>query len=531
MIQAINKKKIIEKMNSYDKDILFIGRLIHRTHKNKPLNIKYKSPLWYLYNDSSPYKVIKKAVQIGVSEWLIVVAIESTARGLNVIYILPTFMLKNQFVQDRINKSIMFTPYYQEIMKHDDKKLVESTTLKQFGAGSIIFAGSNTTVSFISHPGDVLIIDEEDECNKENLLMGEERLARSESKMIIRVGNPKFLGVGIDYQYGYSDKKEWQIKHDCGKWIQFDFFKQVIKEMEIQGRGKTYILCDTEWEEESNKDINMICEYCNKPIDRHKSGEFISQKKSEISGYHMSSLFASEIKVKKMVDIFKEGLINDLQMQRFYNAYLGLAYNASGAKITEFMLNDCIDTTYTMPDQSVGMCLAGVDVGKVFNIIIAEIQQDRKLRIVNISELPVEDIREVFELFMRYKVKLFVIDSRPETRIARQIIAQWKPYGHGFLNQYTSTSKDISWNLNDKIISCGRTYILDTVKEMLLTKQIILPQNARSINNFYSQMTASTRVFNDKRQEYVWTEGGNPDHWFHGMAYLALARSTLIQIQ
>ncbi|MBV6343590.1 phage terminase large subunit family protein [Candidatus Magnetobacterium casense] len=295
-----SKKAIIRKFESDDDDLLFVGRMLHRTHKNIIPSIPYKSPLWWLYTDENPVKHIKKAVQIGVSEWLIVTAIQKASKGLNVIYVLPTFTLKNQFVQDRLNKSIMYSRFYQKLLSLGDKRMVESLTLKQFGEGSIIFAGSNTTVSFISHPGDLLIIDEEDECHAENLVMAEERLAKSTYKGVIRVGNPRYINTGIDYQFNQSDKKEWFQKHECGEWIQLDFFKQVVREAELRGGGRTYVLCDKEWEEECGRDIYMICQHCGRPIDRFQPGEFIPQVKKSISGYHMSSLFAGELSIQKI---------------------------------------------------------------------------------------------------------------------------------------------------------------------------------------------------------------------------------------
>jgi hypothetical protein len=509
--------------------LLWIARSIHRTHKNQRLDIKDKTPLWYLYNDNSENIVIKKAVQLGVSEYLIARAIHESKKGLNCLYILPTFSMKGNFVQDRIDKTIMFTPYYTELLNMNDKKLAESTSLKQFQTGSIIFAGSGTPVSFISFPADVLIIDEQDQCDQDNLIMAEERLAASQKKTILRVSNPTYLNMGIDKEYNKSDRKVWKIKHDCGKWIELDFFTHVVKEIEHPQLGKNYVLIDKEYS--NDRDIYPICEYCNKPINRHSEGEYESQLESDISGYQMSSLFASSISIKKMVEVFKEGLVNDLQMQRFYNAYLGKAYTSSGAKITEGMLDSCIDADYTLPDRSESICLAGIDIGKVFNIIIAEMLSDRRLKIVHICELPVNDLREVLELFMRYHVKMFVADARPETRIVRMLMAKAKELGcYGFMSQFTTSKKEISWDTNNLIISSGRTYTLDTLKEQILTKQIILPKNAKSIQSFYSQMMASTRIYNEKRQDYEWVES-EPDHYMFAMAYLILARSTLIQIK
>ena len=83
-------------------------------------------------------------------------------------------------------------------------------------------------------------------------------------------------------------------------------------------------------------------------------------------------------------------------------------------------------------------------------------------------------------------------------------------------------------------MTVDRTASLDAVNEaiMLGPTRLKLPGNAMSIPDFVLQMTALTRVFdpelNHGEDGFVWT-GDQPDHYFHAMGYMLLARRLVIR--
>ena len=93
----------------------------HYTHKNERLTFKKRHYLRDIYFDSSPYIAILKATQCGISEWLVVKAITKAMKSRSVFYVLPTWELKNRFVKNRMDRSILFSPYYQKIMNSENK--------------------------------------------------------------------------------------------------------------------------------------------------------------------------------------------------------------------------------------------------------------------------------------------------------------------------------------------------------------------------------------------------------------------------
>jgi phage terminase large subunit GpA-like protein len=77
--------------------------------------------------------------------------------------------LRGQFIKERADKTIMFTPFYANLLQ--DEEFTESIALKQTPYGTIAFVGSNTVSSFISWRADDVVIDELDSCNQDNLAM------------------------------------------------------------------------------------------------------------------------------------------------------------------------------------------------------------------------------------------------------------------------------------------------------------------------------------------------------------------------
>jgi phage terminase large subunit GpA-like protein len=112
----------------------------------------------------------------------------------------------------------------------------DNMSVKQVGNASIFFAVSNSRNNFTSFPADDLIIDELDECNLENIEMAPERLAFSRDPQEIRVANPTYPEIGIDWEFQKSDKKYWHIKCPCGHVFVPDFFKNVVRQIKDDKR-------------------------------------------------------------------------------------------------------------------------------------------------------------------------------------------------------------------------------------------------------------------------------------------------------
>lgn len=496
----------------------------HKTHTNKNMTMVGHNYIKDILCDKANKRVIKKSTQGGISECLIVISWSATVKGNVVFYVLPTHQLKDRFVSNRYEKSLAYSPYYRSFKRSNkslDFKLseIENKSLKDIGKGVINFAGSKSDVPFIEIPADWFIVDEADMCDPKRLEMGKERLGHSSNPYEIYVGNPTFVGSFLDEKFKESTKSVWHIRCHCGHFIKIDFFKHVVEQV---GESE-YVIRDKNFEYNKGLDIQPICDKCEKPFDRFGLGEYVGEQESDISGKHISRLFSGTTQLIQLVKNFDKGLENDYRMQRFYNSDLGESYTAKGSKITTEDLNLCV-RDYLMPNKSTNPCIMGVDVGKVLNVIIGRPLGEDKIKIVYINT--VQELYEIKELISRYKVVCGVIDGLPEIRLAKRFCAHFM----GGFRWFKHNEKKDTIDLNDKIINANRTVLLDRVKEEVMLKNILLPKNASDIEDFYPQMIASTRVFDEEKKVYNWEEGALDDHYMFSMGYIILAKRFLAMV-
>jgi len=489
----------------------------HKTHENKRISFKNFKYLEALYKDKCHHIVCLKAVQSGVSEFLIVFAINKTKKG-NVFYILPTDLIKFRFVASRFDKSIDFTNYYQE-----NRKNLDSANMKAFFNGIINFIGSNSEANFGEFVAPVIIVDEKNRCNIDNLALAKDRQAKQamENRYTIEVSNPTIIDFGIDIDYKDSDGKVWMNRCDCGNRFKIDFFKHVI----TQADDNNYVILDKDFEFGMNRDCNVICDKCGKAIDRFGDGEWIAErpKITDKSGYRYSQLFTSPTPVKDHIKHFITGLKNEREMQVFYNSVLGESYTSSGAKIQKEMM---YIEPYDELDYCKEPCLCGIDVGSDLHVVIGQLTIDKQVRII--KRLKLKTIEDILTLVQVYNIISGVIDSKPEIRLSRQVVTSLKSM---FMADYlTESEKDII-DIDRKIIKVDRTTSLDGVKEAILLRQIIFPQTENK--EFEDHLESLTRIWQEKPNSinngrYVWVQGNKPDHYFHALNYCLIALRLLV---
>jgi len=523
--------KDLDQRNDYLKENypeMYVGMNFHHTHKNEMLSFDGMRYLRNIYMDKSDYIVFRKCTQVGISEYLVVRAITASANGRGVFYVMPTQELIRRFVKNRVDRSIEFTPFYRNLLKYNPSRSAENISLKHIGKGSIAFLGSNASAGFTEYPADDLIIDEMDECDQEKLAMAVERLSASKNKRIIKIGNPTFLGIGIDAEYNKSNQQVWEVKcPHCGLWQTLDFFKNIVKEVE----AREYVIIDKGWEKGCGRDIYVLCIKCKKPVDRHADGRWVKKNpRSDISGYQVNKIFAKHIKITELIDRFEEGLVDDTKLQRFYNGDLGLAFTASGAKVDYSMLQECMGD-YSFQTGCKNPCVMGIDVGNKLHTVIGEMIPGGKIKTIYAGML--KDPEDILDLARRFKIRFGIIDALPEKRMSKKLAGKIR----GLFLCYYGDVKKIQSNIQERFITVDRTASLDAVKEAVLTKGILFPRNADKMmplasdgySELFYEMTTATRILNERRKAYEWIEGGNPDHYFHAVCYMLLAHRLFVR--
>ena len=358
-------------------------------------------------------------------------------------------------------------------------------------------------------------------CDQNNLSMAWERLSASEHKRIIKSGNPTVKGYGIDAEYAASDRKTWQIRCECGNWAEPDWFENVVEQVD---KGQ-FVLRDEDWTADNRRDIHMICRKCGKPLDRHAQGRWTPGERSDVSGYAISKLFAGSVKIRELLERFEAGLTNDVKLQRFYNGDLGQAYTATGSRIRHEDLDACVQD-YGLEDQDPGPCVIGIDVGTELHVIIARVLPGGRSRAVFIGTA--REAEDIVDLCKRYNVKAGCVDAMPEGRLSRALCSKVR----GMFRVFYGDVKRSTVDSKNRIATVDRTVSLDEVKEMILTQALELPRNSRGldpvskegVSDFYYHIGNSTRVYDEDKAAYRWTEGSLPDHFLHSLNYTLLAR-------
>lgn len=464
-----------------------------------------------IYTDKSHHIVIRKSVQCGISEWLTIRTIAKAEQGFSTFYVLPKYELRNTFVANRIDKLINMVPYYRQLMK-DSVGEADSSQIKHIGQGTAKFASSNTFTDFLEFPAHQAIVDELDKCAQEHLPYVNDRLkaANPRDRYTVKVANPSIDGWGISLEYKDSDQKAWTVPCEtCGEYQELDFFKVVVQESE-EGQWQ---LRDRDWVKGMARDIHCVCSRCGGALERLsiKGRWHVNNPGSEVSGYHITRLMDGNTTVQELWKTFVSALGNETKMQAFYNSDLGIPYSSKGAKLTEYLIDQCRGD-YAMPSIADG-CVMGVDVGAVLHVKISHFVNGKR-RAVCIQTVP--NFEDLDILIRLYGVECCVIDALPETHKAREF--RDRQQGKVWLCEFHSqegNTKEIKLNEDEYRVSCDRTQSIDEAHADVLRKQIELPRDAGSIDGgaFYAQMCAPTRVFDEDKKRFVWKEGSKADHY------------------
>lgn len=516
-IQKVLEQWFLTKVHAFDQALRAYPRLYfaiahHRNIYGKEMTFHDKPYLTEIYKDTNKRITLKSSVQTGKSEFLIVSAHSWAEKGLQVLYVLPTIDIRNKFVANRVDKLYEKSPYYASTIRGSD-----SRGLKHFGEGTIYFEGSNSSTTFIEKPIDLVVGDETDRFDQSNYEKAEDRMTASPHKLWYEASNPTVDNYGIDYTYKKSDQREWFVKCGaCNYWQTLDWFKNVVRPTD----DNYYALLDEAWKEEDQRDPHVHCAKCAAPLNRYDiRGQWVAKhpKKQGHSGYHIHQLLSSFVETRKMWEKFQEALTNDTKLQVFYNSQLGLTYAGKGSKITDSILNACVED-YLMPAEA-DQCFMGVDVGKVLHVTIWQQVQGGRLRLVFAGT--VREFEDLDYLFARYNIVSYCLDAMPETRKSLEYAK--KHTGRGWVARYSHGLTEVRKDEEQRIITADRTMLMDQVMSWFVGRRFMLPKNAATLDkgDLYEMLKTPTRFFDAEKNVFTWQ--GDPDHYFHSAVYALLS--------
>lgn len=547
----------------------------------KPISFKEYPYLVDIYKDEHEYQVYMKSAQVGMSEFAVIeslyVADEMSG---TILYLFPTTHHIGDFVQERVDKSIINSPYLHKKVFGDlsdnirgRSKNVNKVGLKKIGKGFIYFRGTKSEMDVTSIAGDAILVDEFDRCNVKNIPLAEKRLNNSDLKWIRKFSTPIFPNGPIHELYELSDQRKRMVKCEhCNCWQELDWHRNFVKEykgLEFENSGfLQYIPRDQNIDvnfaakiaskealniiKSMSQDMMPVCQNCNKEFNRlNKATWEISFEGRSIHGWHISKLFSPRANIAFMYSKFIDSLSSLIEVEDFYRQELGMPYDAGGKGISKAMLS-LKAKDYNVEEvlkKSYSYCTAGVDVGKVFHINISRIID--KIRI-KVYKGIVKDEFDVIDLLKKYKVDLAVVDIEPEIRISRKIrdLLLGKVYlcKFGPINQkdFNLMDKDkekedkkfrewININHNTCHILTERTMSIDEATDSLLNfnPTCIYPKSYLQDEKWQDQMCALKRKIiiseRDGEQTAVW-KSTSPDHYRLADLYDFLASKVYLDL-
>jgi hypothetical protein len=508
----------------------------HRTTRGQPLSFADKPYLIELYCDAPKIDGFDamKAVQIGWSELLIQLCLERARIGRIAAYILPTYQLRDRFVQRRIQPPLEQVAYYRQFLDEGNRG---SLRIKRFGKGSLLFLGSNTVNDFIEFSADVMVVDEFDRCVEQNLALARDRLRASPNPQLFRIGNPMQAKRGVAALYDNSDGRRWF--HKCGRCGEKQPLEWQVNFVTRDVNGRWMLRAR---KGASSGHIRPVCRSCGKPFERvAEGGQWVAERPSKNRrGYNPTRLDVLSQDIRGLWLEWLEAQNDTYKIQAFYASVLGRPYEAEGSAVTAKMLADAstgspmdYGGSAELKDQTV---VAGIDVGsEELHMTISTVQENQDESMVRtlVWTGTLRTFDEVYDALVRYRVNSAVCDSRPEMRKAQELRDKCANVGNVdlWLCQFHPTGKvgseayGMRKNYVTKMVTVDRTQLLDATMDDLRSdpRRRIFCEDVWSVAGWADQMQAPKRVPNQTGDRVLWDSGNAADHYRFADAYERVA--------
>lgn len=493
----------------------------------RPLDFKSHQYLKDIYRDDSQVIYVKKSSQIGLSEWLISLAIHACdQRNATVMYVFPTERNIYDFSSARFGPAIEASPYLKQIVVEGHKQGASRITLKRIRDRFLYLRGGQVGVSgnapqLKSVDADIIIVDEVDECDSRVIPVVQERLGHSHIAEQRMVSTPTYANYGIDALWRNTDQQEWFIEcHHCGTKQNITINHVVLTWDDLE---RPII-----WHGQDENRAYAACEHCGKELNRLHKGEWVARYPDrEIRGYHPTKFASPTVDLLQIVENLKT--IDETKRRETINQALGETYTPRGGQLTPEILDECRRDYAHGPrfDQNAYM---GLDVGKVLSVVIRGEREPDTGEWPQLYAGEVDTFTEAGKLIKQFKVNRAVVDALPETRKARDFQDDfprvvWLAY---YPDSDSKKAESMAWNETERTVLMDRTRTLDETFARFYDAKNTLPANARDIPNYYAQVCAPVRVLETKRNGTTvarYVEGNAADHYAHAENYCRAAMS------
>lgn len=444
--------------------------------------------------------VIQKGAQTGLTETAINVSLWFLDACGDVLYTLPTSGDASDFSAGRLNPTIEESSYI-------DKLFIDVSNVghKRARQKNYYIRGTQSKSKLKSIPIDFVVLDEVDEMHQENITLIRDRLDASPYKWEMWLSTPTYPGFGINREYEKSDQRRWFINcNECSTSQVLDFFVNV-------------------------KDSKFVCKECGAELDKTNGKWKATNPDGRFPGFLLSQMISPTVTAEELTNQYKDTKGNASALENFYNSKLGLPYVAEGDKLEKEHINKLIKGY--MPDdiKNSKRRAIGIDVGSELHYIISEPMNNGKKRVIKIGKAI--NFSKLRQEIYNYNVKVGVIDSKPETREARNLAESVEGDCELYLCNYRDGYKEgIKFNKDKKWVSVDRTESLDTSLGRFYQDNIELPQDTSE--EFKEHLTALVRVIEKNKRngtQIARYKNNGADHYAHANNYNEMALGQLEQ--
>ena len=461
--------------------------------------------------------VIRKAAQIGATELAINLSFYVLDGRGSVFYALPPGPTQGNFAHARVDPAISGSPHLAGIAGN-----IDNVGLKTFAGGfNLYIRGTNVpkgdpqrAAQLSEAPADLAIVDEFDRVPPAAIPLIRDRLGDSRLRWEVDLSTPTYPDIGIDAEYQETTQHEPQILcTHCEQWhwLNWKLVRGPVAE---------------------DPHARLICPTCGEIIEQ--AGMWEEERaqweprfpECEILGFWIPKLCSERADLDEGWQLSQSK--RDLDLQAFWNGWMGLPYEPKGSRLTRELIAACTSPAYrTFPDRATWTAM-GVDVGLELHYWIKERRPDGRERTVAIGS--VLEWHDLDPLMVRYGVQRCVVDDAPELREDRKF--QQRHRGKVWLAQYLD-SKDADlarWDRKRGVVKIERTKGLDEASAKIQLGIDELPADWENVPDIVEHLTASIkakRVLEDGSTRYHFPRTGKPDHLHHAKLYCEVALSIL----
>lgn len=476
-----------------------------KTENQKPLEFHDHRFLIDLYADMHDDIVVRKSAQVGESVERIFKSIWC-AKYLkaNIIYVLPTKNVVDEFVAPKVNPIINSNPAVKALIKSD------SRSLKQIGDRFIYYSGAFSESAAIMKSADILILDELDRMKDMSIVgMFDSRLQASTMGWRWRLSNPSQVGFGVDQLYNDSDQRHWFITcSHCGHYSFIDFTSEIyqVKDKDLHSH---YV--------EQKLEI-YACGECHKEIydDDRRNGKWVARYPSKHRhGYWISQMMAPWVSAKRIMEQKNESPIDF-----FYNFVLGKAYTP-----TDLIVDRLAILRATAPSDIVKKeVVIGVDQNVSEQIWVAGTQHGIFAHGKTHSWEELETLKLTWDA-------LVVADPAPYPTMPKILADKYRDFYLCYFKEMRDQSM-LQWK--GQIVYADRTRLLDVVaKEITEARPPMLfreaPHQLEDYIADWSNLYRTTEEKDDGRMKSIWKKKENKESDFSfATAYYRIGLSRLV---